>query len=818
MTSINFRLYGEKIYGLISKYLTEYINPEICKEKFITNFKNGIISLNIDKIKKPISINIFPILLIKGLKIEKIELTIPDEKTNFILRLSKSKIMFEIIELDEKQIESLIIKERKYLIENFIKETINIIVKNETSSFFQGLPGYFVKRALDKFAVELNDIKIFLKCDKYLFLLEIEKIIYNKKVGIKVNNIKFVVSKNDIVKKFNIEIAFNDNDNKDDKNPNELKINISDLYFEINSNIYTAIMYTINKFNNISYKKIYIRYKKLIDFRKPIKSNDKKVYYPQLMFWAIKTVIKLLKYKRRKILYIFDLIKTTQIKLSKKYINSNIMIENNNITNNDNDKLINNYLILPEELILLESTKDKVVSLLIENKNRNKNIKGFKNYFGEREKDSNENELTEDEKQTLNRAYERTNIINYLLNKRKININNILEEDKKEEQIIEKIKNYFNNISLNITLSKIELLLNNIYSNHSVYLNNFNAIINKKKEQLNYQFSLEDIRYDEKNSILKNIIEGKEAIKFNKNNDIYEIIFNFKNLEINYNLVIYIINFYYSLVNTNIIKENENKIFAKQNYKQMTNNKNKIISLINNIKINKIPTLNLIDDTKKVGIFVGIINFMINKTSIYFKINIKDNYSNIIIDNYEIKIIKNEENTKFDLTFNNQLKMVFPVKITECIFISFWKITKLKHYYQIQQKNLNDSQNNNNALLYKFEYNHNENIERKEELINKLDVNISIKDLSLEIEEEYGKTNISLINLLLTYNINKSFLFKLQSLNIALNTTPLFLYMINLHLKAFNIKKYEIALLEEMKKEFNLDLNQVLFALLKKNI
>ena len=86
----------------------------------------------------------------------------------------------------------------------------------------------------------------------------------------------------------------------------------------------------------------------------------------------------------------------------------------------------------------------------------------------------------------------------------------------------------------------------------------------------------------------------------------------------------------------------------------------------------------------------------------------------------------------------------------------------------------------------------------------------------MEIDEEYGKTNISLINLLLIYNTNKNFLVKLESLNIALNTTPLFLYMINLYLKEFSIKKYEIALFEEIKKEFNLDLNQDLFTLLKK--
>ena len=60
MQTFNFRLYGEYIYGLLSKYLTEYINPKINKEEFIFDFKNGILNLHIDKLNKPI--NILPLL------------------------------------------------------------------------------------------------------------------------------------------------------------------------------------------------------------------------------------------------------------------------------------------------------------------------------------------------------------------------------------------------------------------------------------------------------------------------------------------------------------------------------------------------------------------------------------------------------------------------------------------------------------------------------------------------------------------------------------------------------------------------------------
>lgn len=37
MSSINFRLYGDQIYGFGNKYITEYISPEIAKEDFWVN-------------------------------------------------------------------------------------------------------------------------------------------------------------------------------------------------------------------------------------------------------------------------------------------------------------------------------------------------------------------------------------------------------------------------------------------------------------------------------------------------------------------------------------------------------------------------------------------------------------------------------------------------------------------------------------------------------------------------------------------------------------------------------------------------------------
>ena len=279
MPSINFRLYGEQLYGFTNKYLNEYINPEIKKEEFLTNFKNGLLNLNITGIKKPI--NIFQQISIKDLKTEKIEIHIPDEKTNFIIRLSHFKVMLIINELNQEQIKSLIINERKKLIEKFIKETINQIEKKDgSSSFLKGLINSLLTRVFEGLEIELNDIEIYLKCNNYLFLLKIDNIVYNEKEGIKLNNINLIFndSKNEdkkaeIIKKFCIGILIkNDKEN----NNNSIKINLSDLYLEINPNIYMGIINIINLLNEINYAKRYARNKELIDFYKPIKNNDKK--------------------------------------------------------------------------------------------------------------------------------------------------------------------------------------------------------------------------------------------------------------------------------------------------------------------------------------------------------------------------------------------------------------------------------------------------------------------------------------------------------------------------------------------------------------
>ena len=245
MSKINFRLYGDQIYGLLSKYLQEYIKPEINKEDFLSSFKNGLINIKITGIKK--QINILPQLIIKDLNSEKIIINIPDENSNLSMQISKLKLMLRVKELTEEEILSLLINQRKNLAKKFIKETIKSIEKKPKSDFLGNLLDNLLKSAINGLQIDFNDIEIYLKCINFLFLLKIGKIAYNEKDGIKIDNINLIFNdanntnnKCDILK--NLNAIINIKGSKDINNENnELKMDLSNFNLEINQNVFKGI-------------------------------------------------------------------------------------------------------------------------------------------------------------------------------------------------------------------------------------------------------------------------------------------------------------------------------------------------------------------------------------------------------------------------------------------------------------------------------------------------------------------------------------------------------------------------------------------------
>ena len=296
-------------------------------------------------------------------------------------------------------------------------------------------------------------------------------------------------------------------------------------------------------------------------------------------------------------------------------------------------------------------------------------------------------------------------------------------------------------------------------------------------------------------------------IKFNKINDAYEISFGFKNFEINEKFILFAVNFCYSLYYNSGLNNNKNKFFMKNKNINKIKDKNPF-DIIDNIKIVNIPCINLINSNNNLCLYININNFIINKTSINFIINIKDNNSNLIIDNYPIKIDKNEENTKFDLELTNKLNIIFPSQITNHIFSFILEIKQLKQYYQIIDYINSYSQitKENNILLYSFHYKIFKTLNVEKNFLEKLRFKFGIKNLIITFQENSLKTNISITNLTFEYGNNRNLLFKLGSFSISTyKLSTLFLSM--LKIKNPEFEKFEAFINDKIKKEFNINMN-----------
>ena len=340
--SINLRIYADQIFGFSQSYLKEYISPEIVREEFINNFKSG--KLNYENISTKKIIKIHPHMNLNELSIQNFEIKIPNETENLSLLIGKLNVIVELQEIEDDEIEKIILSERKNLIDGFINYVIKKIEKkDESKTFIEGLIETFVNRAINGLLIDLNNIELLLKYKNSIFCLNIGKITYSEEKGIKMNDFSISLVeegyKKDILKKFSLSIELTlkkekkDEDNliknegnnlennikeEIEENKNKLNINITNIEFELNQNTIYALNDIYDLFNKTDYKKIFIRYKKLIQYHKPKIDEDKKNYYLSLWYYAIKTVIKLQKYIGRKKQNIFSLIESSQKKISKK--------------------------------------------------------------------------------------------------------------------------------------------------------------------------------------------------------------------------------------------------------------------------------------------------------------------------------------------------------------------------------------------------------------------------------------------------------------------------------------------------------------------
>ena len=292
MANINLRLYGEQIYPNISKYLSTYISPEIKKEDFLEMYKNGEVDIKQIILKEKIKIH--PQILIENATLEEIKLHIPNETENFSIFLNNVKCELILSDISEEEIESILIENKKNVINDFIKYSIAKIEKKDGASFLDNLIKNFVDKIINGLSIEINNLELKVKINNNnsYFVFNIENINYSVEKGIKIQNICLIYEEGDkklkIVDKFdfNIDIIKSNEEGK----LNKININITDFKLLLNEKIYSEFFDYYNLFDNVNYKKIYIKYKKLIQFHRPISINDDKkaAPLPERLFCLVK--------------------------------------------------------------------------------------------------------------------------------------------------------------------------------------------------------------------------------------------------------------------------------------------------------------------------------------------------------------------------------------------------------------------------------------------------------------------------------------------------------------------------------------------------
>ena len=623
MANINLRLYGEQIYPNISKYLTKYIAPEITKEDFTTMYKNGHVGLKQISLKE--SINIFPQIEIEEASISSLEINIPDEKENFGLSINDMDCLISISEMEEKEIEKLLIEEKKKLIDDFINYSFKKVLKKDGASFIDNLIKSVVEKIINGMTIDIKNLKLKIRAknrDNIYFAFLIENTNYSIDKGVTINNMSLTycddLNKINILEKFDIIVDIKSSEEKE--TPNKININLSDAILTLNKNVFLEFSNIFDMFEETKYKKIYLKYKKLIQTNKTINKENENDN-------------------------ILNLTDEYQIKIIENYI------ENNNLVDD---------IYLSEDSNALKATKKKVEKKILDDKNSNVLANAFSFFFGGN-KDEKKNELTDEEKKSLEEIYQIENINKFL--------NNEIETTNNFDIIFDKIKSFLSIISFKFEFSKLQL---NVLNENRVYDINFfisslRFNLNYIENQFDFNFIINDIGYKIDDSFFKKRT-SQSALEINRDRNNYiEIKLGFENVEIKIDeffglfLFLNLIKiqkrqkiFYNKL---DILQERQKENKKNENYNQIINNITNF-SFANNFKISNIPSLSIW--IKEYKIDINIFNYSLNENSINFTVNIND--SNVkILNDLSFNIVKTEKNitctieTPFELNIKSDI-------------------------------------------------------------------------------------------------------------------------------------------------------------------
>ena len=833
MSSINFRLYGDQIYGLAISKIKDFISPLIEKEKFNEMYKEGQVKYEFIYSKKKISVH--PQITINNLSIQKLFLNIPNETENFNMNLSGLKTTVELFDISENEIEKLIIEKRKTLVEKFIEYAVKKIESKESSkSFIEGLIENLINRAINGLKIELNKIELRIKYKYNIFVILIDNASYSDEKGLHLKNIEIFDENEEIMKKkyhilnkFNIEAEIKKAE--DESGNNQLNVKMNNFQFTLSKPIIKAFNEIFNLIDNTKYKYLYVRNKKLIQYYKPKKVNlkekkeeqekesenndnrdniniveEKNKYYNLLWLYSIKTVIKLQKYVGKDKLYLLELPNFIQEKISKKYVDNNNEIKN---------------IILPTELNLLKSTKETVEKKVLEGKKGNVLSNAFSFFFGGKKDDEEEKkELSEEEQEIFDNIYTDEYLIQYLAGKKK-------EGKGESNPIKDKIIEFISKLKININFKKFELILANDYVNKcTLYLSNIKLNVEKQNEYINSVLTVGNIG----SNLDENLFS--ERIPINDNNDLIMVSrdkdnkikfdLGFKNIDLSEELF----NFFFMFC-TSIKIHKKNKIFKnikneikndeekkeEINNKEKKENEGKIEELnfsssnvnFKNISISNIPSLAVSNEENKISF--SLLSFQITSTKIEITCNIKDSFGTIL-DNYTFILSKDEKINKYSLNLEAPLKLVLPPESSKLVFISFLKMKE--RIYQIKKKIENEKKIRNNEIIHEkdndkenekknqtekekelYEFNYKKEIDIKKFNISDVHISISIEKIKIEIYENSVKSKLSIHNFDLNYE-NKDLTLKIGKLSISTNLmSTMIMYLADL--ESPNFKEFQ---------------------------
>ena len=660
MSKLNVRNFADQIFGVSNKYLNEFIEPEIKKEEFTKNFKEGKLFYNNIKLKKRNELKLNSFLLLNFFEINDLNAIVPNENENLNLKLKNTKIYLKLLEINNKLIEKFLLENKIKKFENFVNFIINKILKKENKlSIIESLIQNILNKIFDGMKIFFENLEINFEYKNFLFKILIKNVNYDELNGIFIENLNFFVYFNKIENIFfnfnsKIEIYYKNNEIPNDNN--KINVNIEQINLNFNKNIFLCLKNIFEYFNYFKYKKIECKFKKIIEYLKPKNLNKKE------KFIYLKNLIKKLKdYNNNN--NVFNISIEEEKNIINEYLNNN--------NNNEN-------LIFVNKINLFSLSKSYIEKKIIEEKKKN-----IFNFFG-----GNKNELKEEEQNELNNIFNE-NIENYLKNNKNNNNNN--------NNFKEKIINFFKYIQIIININLINLQFQ-IENNNNIYFT-------LKKNYLNFIYHNNEINLEFK---LNEILENNFSIVNKNNNNLNCIEFNIdknknKNIKFNFQTIIlkesFIIQIIYYIFYFK--KEFFYKVFKKTKEKKNNNNN---FNFLNKINFSHIPNLIIIINNKE-KITFDINNLITKNNEIQFNLKIQKNLNENFL-NYNFIISKNFDNNNnifYICNLNNPINfyinnILFDFLCNVYFIIDYAKKEKII-FFNENEENFYFNFNNNNKKI-----------------------------------------------------------------------------------------------------------------------